>query len=241
MSRLYVVRHGQARFFTDDYDRLSEQGEAQCAALARHWLEQGLEIHAAWCGSLVRQRRSGEVVAEVYREACRAFPEIRCMPGLDEYPADDIMDTLLPLLRESESPIDDLARAFERAKDDRDRYRGFHRLLEAVMERWIARGYPAEGTEGLMPWAHFSAGVRGAFRDIMADAGSGENVAVFTSGGPIGISVQTVLGAPDQAAADLNWRVHNGSVTGFTFSGSRVSLDYFNATSHLAPGLLTYR
>lgn len=241
MSRLYVVRHGQARFFTDDYDRLSVKGEAQCAALARHWLEQGLEFHAAWCGSLVRQRRSGEVVRDVYREAGRDFPEIRCIPTLDEYPADDIMDTLLPLLRESVPTIDDLARAFEGAQDDRERYRGFHRLLEAVMERWIARTYPAEGSEGLLPWGEFSGGVRAAFRDIMASAGSGENVAVFTSGGPVGISVQTVLGAPDQAAADLNWRVHNGSVTCFTFSGARVSLDCFNATAHLEPELLTYR
>jgi len=241
MSRLHVVRHGQARFFTDDYDRLSEKGEAQCAALARHWLEQGLEIHAAWCGSLVRQRRSGEVVRDVYRDAGREFPEIRCMPTLDEYPADDIMDTLLPLLRESVPAIDDLARAFEGARDDRERYRGFHRLLEAVMERWIARAYPDDGTEGLLPWEGFSGGVRDAFGDIMAGAGSGENVAVFTSGGPIGISVQTVLGAPEQAAADLNWRVHNGSVTSFTFSGSRISLDCFNATAHLGPELLTYR
>ncbi len=241
MSRLYVVRHGQARFFTDDYDRLSDKGEAQCAALARHWLEQGLEFHAAWCGSLVRQRRSGERVREVYREAGRDFPEIRCIPTLDEYPADDIMDTLLPLLRESVPSIDDLARAFEAARDERERYRGFHRLLEAVMERWIARAYPEAGAEGLLPWADFSDGVRTAFRDIMTGAGSGENVAVFTSGGPVGISVQTVLGAPDQAAADLNWRVHNGSVTCFTFSGSRVSLDCFNTTDHLQPELLTYR
>lgn len=241
MSRLFVVRHGQARFFTDDYDRLSAKGEAQCAALARHWLAQGLEIHAAWCGSLVRQRRSGEVVQAVYREAGRPFPDIHCIPTLDEYPADDIMDTLLPLLRESVPAIDDLARAFEAAQDDRERYRGFHRLLEAVMERWIARAYPEEGSEGLMPWETFSGGVRDAFRDIMASAGSGENVAVFTSGGPVGISVQTVLGAPDQAAAELNWRVHNGSVTRFTFSGSRVSLDSFNATAHLEPELLTYR
>jgi len=44
-----------------------------------------------------------------------------------------------------------------------------------------------------------------------------------------------------QAAADLNWRVHNGSVTRFTFSGSRVALDTFNDTAQLDAGMLTYR
>jgi broad specificity phosphatase PhoE len=241
MSRLYVVRHGQARFFTDDYDRLSETGERQCAALARHWLDQGIEFQDAWCGSLVRQRRSAEVVRDTYREAGRSFPEVRCMPALDEYPADDIMDTLLPMLRERDGKIDELAREFEAAGTTGDRYRSFHRLLEAVMERWIAADYPAEGSEGLLRWSEFSTGVRDAFREIMASAHSGQDIAVFTSGGPVGISVQTVLRAPDQAAAELNWRVHNGSYTRFTFSGSRVSLDAFNATAHLTSELLTYR
>lgn len=241
MSRLYVVRHGQARFFTEDYDRLSELGERQCAALARHWLDQDLELHAAWCGSLLRQRRSAEVVRDVYRDAGRPFPDIRCMPALDEYPADDIMDTLLPLLREREAAIEELAAEFEGATATRDRYRSFHRLLEAVMEHWIAESYPSEGSEGLLRWSEFSNGVREGFRDIMSTAGSGRNVAVFTSGGPVGISVQTALRAPDQVAAELNWRVHNGSFTRFTFSGSRVSLDAFNATAHLGPDLLTYR
>lgn len=241
MSRLYVVRHGQARFFTDDYDRLSEKGEAQCAALARYWLEHGLDFHAVWCGSLVRQRRSAEVVRDVYREAGREFPDIRSVPGLDEYPADDIMATLLALLRERDTALDGLARAFEEAAEERDRYRSFHRLLEAVMKRWIAGDYPREGSEGLRAWPDFSEGVRAAFHRIMAGAGSGENIAVFTSGGPVGISVQTVLGAPDQSAAELNWRVYNGSYTLFTFSGSRVSLDAFNVTAHLDPMLLTYR
>lgn len=241
MSRLYLVRHGQARFFTDDYDRLSEKGEAQAEALARHWLQRGMEVHDAFCGTLRRQRRTGEVVRDIYREEARRFPDIRCLPGLDEYPADDIMDTLLPLLRERESNIEDLAAAFESAAEGRERYRSFHRLLEAVMARWIAGDYPPEGTEGLMSWACFSQGVRQAFRDIMAGAGSGENVAIFTSGGPVGISVQTALSAPDQTAADLNWRVHNGSVTSFTFSGSRISLDGFNDVAHLTPDLLTFR
>jgi broad specificity phosphatase PhoE len=49
------------------------------------------------------------------------------------------------------------------------------------------------------------------------------------------------LQAPDIKAADLNWRVHNCSVTRYTFSGERVSLDTFNDVSHLPPGMHTYR
>ncbi len=241
MSRLFVVRHGQARFFTDDYDRLSETGEEQAAALANHWLGQGLEFSHAFSGTLIRQRRTGEVVRDTYLAHGRDFPELHVLPGLDEYPADDIMDTLLPMLRERETKIDSLAREFEEAGEGKERYRAFHRLLEAVMARWIAADYPPEGTDGLLSWACFVGGVRNAFGAIMEQAGPGVSVAVFTSGGPVGISVQTALGAPDQSAADLNWRVHNGSVTRFTFGAGRISLDGFNDVGHLAPALLTYR
>ena len=111
---------------------------------------------------------------------------------------------------------------------------GFNRL-----PRWVEGDY--ECAEVPVSWADWSGGVRNALQQIMAAAGSGESVAVFTSGGPIGVCVQTILGAPDIKAAELNWRIHNGSVTRFTFSGDRVSLDRFNDVAHLNSEILTYR
>jgi broad specificity phosphatase PhoE len=71
---------------------------------------------------------------------------------------------------------------------------------------------------------------------------SGRRVAIFTSGGVIGRTLQRVLGAPDQTALALNWRIRNASLTHLTFSGRRVSLDSFNVTTHLrSTGLDSYR
>ena len=67
-------------------------------------------------------------------------------------------------------------------------------------------------------------------------------MAVFTSGGPVGVSVQTTLEAPEQQAGELNWRVNNASVTLFTFRPDRISLDQFNSIAHLTTeDLRTYR
>ena len=98
-----------------------------------------------------------------------------------------------------------------------------------------------DGIDLPVTWADWSGGVRAALVDIMAAAQGGKTVAVFTSGGVIGVSVQTVLDAPDIKAAELNWRIHNGSVTHYTFSGERVSLDGFNDVAHLPRDMLTYR
>ena len=66
-------------------------------------------------------------------------------------------------------------------------------------------------------------------------------VAVFTSGGPIGVAVMTALGAPDRRALELNWRTRNASLTHFLFSGGKISLDGFNATPHLRPEMESFR
>jgi broad specificity phosphatase PhoE len=79
-------------------------------------------------------------------------------------------------------------------------------------------------------------------KQAMAVDKSGQSIGVFTSGGVIGVAVQSVLQAPEIKAAELNWRIHNGSVTQFTFSKGRIALDSFNDTAHFTdPALLTYR
>ena len=67
-------------------------------------------------------------------------------------------------------------------------------------------------------------------------------VAVFTSGGPIGLAVQFAMKAPDRSFLEINWRVRNTSVTEFVFDRERVTLDSFNSIAHLADrALWTYR
>ena len=92
------------------------------------------------------------------------------------------------------------------------------------------------------------AAVQGARRDgrwheLRATPGRGLHLVAFTSGGPIGVALQSCLGAPARAALDINWRVRNSSLTSFLYQGSRFSVDAFNETPHLAsfPDLVTFR
>ena len=67
-------------------------------------------------------------------------------------------------------------------------------------------------------------------------------VAIFTSGGPIGFTVQFALKAPARSFLEINWRVRNTSVTELVFDRERLTLDAFNGIAHLDnPGLRTYR
>ena len=239
MSKLVLVRHGQASFFSDDYDRLSELGERQSRVLGAHWLARGEAFDEVYHGSLKRQIRTAECAGEPFLEAGEPWPDHGMLPGLNEYEADEIMTDLLPILREKDETYERLKSEYDNASDDREKYRTFHRLLEAVMEAWISGEH---SPDGLTPWVAFRDRVRDAVKDIVSRGGSGRRVAVFSSGGPIGVTVQSVLSAPDVMAGRLNWRINNCSVTEFTFSGDRIAMDCFNSVAHLTDeDLLTYR
>lgn len=239
MSTLYVVRHGQASFLEEDYDRLSEMGCLQAQLLARHWLAQGLEIDEVYSGELQRQVRTAECVGEVYREAGAAWPPLRIIPGLNEYDADAFLPKLQVELSQTDNLVHTLLQQYREATEATEIYRSFHRLLARIMQYYIDADYESHGFES---WRAFHNRVCESFAEIRCQPGRGRRVAVFTSGGPVGVVTQTTLEAPEKAAIDMHWRLHNASVTKFTFRPDRISLDQFNSVPHLGSAALkTYR
>ena len=239
MGTLYVVRHGQASLFSDDYDRLSDLGRRQARTLAEHWLQQGLRFDTAWSGDLKRQVDTAAGIAEAYAQAGCSFPTLRRTASFNEYPADDIMASLGSALRRRDERVAELFRAVEASAENRDRYRHFHRLLEAVIAAWVRGEH--EPDEVPVAWQDWSAHIRAGLVEVLSEARKGASIVLFTSGGVIGVTVRTVLESPPIKAAELNWRIYNGSVTRYTFSGDRISLDHFNDISHLPDDQLSYR
>jgi broad specificity phosphatase PhoE len=231
VSVLYVVRHGQASFFEDDYDRLSSLGVEQSRMLGKFWIENSIEINEVYSGSLLRQKQTADATGEIFRQVGKEWPTPEVIGGLNEYCSDGIMKILRAELIEKYQHLRRLSEDFDHATEQRDRYRSFHRLLEALMQYYIAGNYESDGFE---TWRQFHDRVTDAFASIRSRQGTGRRVAVFTSGGPVGVSVQTTLESPEQKAVELNWRVYNASVTSLLFKESRVSLDQFNAIPHLA-------
>jgi len=64
MGSVYLVRHGQASFGADNYDKLSELGHRQCVKLGEYFRHKGLRFDAALVGTLQRQRESLAGIAE---------------------------------------------------------------------------------------------------------------------------------------------------------------------------------
>ncbi|MGA3186411.1 MAG: histidine phosphatase family protein [Bryobacteraceae bacterium] len=110
-------------------------------------------------------------------------------------------------------------------EDTLDRNRKFQKIFEPAMASWLA----AEEHPKVETWGTFRSRVLRALRKIQ-EGPSNRNVVVFTSGGPISVLVQAAIGA---SFPEVNWRVKNCSLTEFTFSRERLSLDSFNSLPHL--------
>jgi broad specificity phosphatase PhoE len=237
MSTLLLIRHGQARAFEADSDRLSERGAEQARRLGEHLVASGAEFDEVHVGTLVRQRRTAELVGEAFVSAGKRWPATPGNAAWNEYDSDGVVGTLLPALAARDAEFARLVGEFQSAAGRPDRNRYFQRMFEVLMDQWEQGSVTHEAVE---PFGAFHERVRGAFGSITSRGGS-RRVAVFTSGGPIGVCTQEVLEAPRKTALRLNWRVKNASLTEMVFSEGRASLEYFNVVEHLAPALRTFR
>ncbi len=233
LSTLTLVRHGQATPFQGEAGVLSPLGEAQAAKLARYWLANRIRFDEVYTGCLVRQVRTEQVVADYFREAGEPWPAAARDRAWNEYDAPGVLGRILP----ADPRLAALAAEFEGARGGPDEKRNFQRMFEAAMLAWLGRA----DVDGVESWPVFRERVSSAIRRLMAGP-TGRRVAVFTSGGPVGLSVQFALQAPERSFLDVNWRVRNTSITEFLFDRDRLTLDCFNAISHLdEPALRTYR
>jgi len=229
VSTLTLVRHGQARPFEKDSDRLSEMGEIQARAVGEYWRLHGVVFDEVISGSLTRHKQT---------LAHAGLAEHREDPGWNEYDAGAILEQLGAKLADDDPEFSARRREFGNMASSRDKNRYFQKMLERLMDAWLTGSVSAPGVE---PFAMYRTRVIAALQRIVDTETSNRNVVVFTSGGPIGLCVQQVLRAPDSAFLDVNWRIRNGSISEFTFSRGRLSLDTFNTMGHLDRALWTWR
>lgn len=217
MGTLHLVRHGQASFGADDYDRLSSLGQRQALRLGQFWRERGQSFDAVYSGTL---RRHDETLAGIV-EGLGSAPAAQRLPGLNEYDS-------LALIRAVHT--EPLARP-----DTPERYRHHFRLLCDALAQWMAG---VISPVDMPSWDEFSAGVHTALEDIRHQH-AGQQVLLVSSGGPISTAVGAVLGTAPEVTIALNMRIRNSAVTEMSISPKRLMLQTFNTLPHLGGSVHT--
>jgi broad specificity phosphatase PhoE len=243
VSVLALVRHSQASFFSDDYDRLSPEGEAQSRLLGEYWARQGEAFSEVYVGPRRRQHQTAELVGAQYRRAGLPWPEPVVLAELDEYDLAGLLDRLAPALARRDRRFEHMLDAYRRSKGagESERARTFQRMFGMLLTHWLSA--PADAVaEGVESWPAFRDRVGRGLDRITERPARRQRVAAFTSGGFIGAAVARALEAPDRAALELSWRLRNASLTHLVFTTGRLTLDDFNTIPHLTdPTHWTYR
>lgn len=211
MGTLYMVRHGQASFGSDDYDRLSELGRKQAVRLGEWFAKKGIRFDGLIAGTLKRHRQTLEGILEGMQHA----GEHLSWDGLNEYDAEAVIAAIHPeKLEKPTSP---------------EMVRHHFRLLRDGLATWMAGD---SQPQGMPSYEQFVAGVAGALDHVRANH-YGQNVLMVSSGGPISTAVGHVLGTSPETTIELNLRIRNTSVTEFAFTPKRAVLVMYNAIPHL--------
>jgi broad specificity phosphatase PhoE len=241
MSRVYLVRHGQAGT-RKDYDSLSALGRRQARLLGEYFVSEKLCFAAAYSGALVRQRETADGVRAVYREAGASFPDIVQEPSWNEFDLAHVYDALAPLLS-AEDP--EFARQYQdlvaqaRAAADQPEASVHRRWLPCdvqIVQAWMRGQHPYDGES----WPAFRERVTG-YRAKLGTAERDENIVVFTSATPIGIWAALAMEIEDERAMRLAGVLYNTSCTLVRLEKRGLRLHSLNAVPHLGPDLRTYR
>lgn len=239
MGTLVLVRHGQASLFSDDYDRLSPLGERQARLLGEHWVDRDVAFDDAISGPRKRQRDTARIVAEVYAERGKPFPEIRQLADFDEMHAEELLRTTLPKLVEQHASLRAMMTDLAETSGPEQALRGFQRVFEAVMRMWIKGEIDAPHVES---WQAFCGRVAAGIGNLRALDQRGRRIVAFTSGGTISAAMKASLELSDEKMLDLSGVVRNASLTEIAVSRTRMTPILFNAIPHLPdPSLVTSR
>ncbi|MEO1494921.1 MAG: histidine phosphatase family protein [Pseudomonadota bacterium] len=142
-TELWLVRHGQAAFQSDDYDRLTDLGWQQARWLGTHLVEMDRGFDRIAAGTLRRQQETATALADALGGT------VDTVSGLEEYDAHGLM---------ARAGFTDRDPALSRAEH--------FRRLRGVLIDW------SEGrAEGPETWGAFRARVMGAVADLTATPG----------------------------------------------------------------------
>ncbi|KAB1947923.1 histidine phosphatase family protein [Brevibacterium linens] len=217
MSVLYLVRHGQASFGTDDYDRLSDLGKEQSRITGRFLASQGLEPDRIIHGEMLRQRQTAEgLLAGLGRDV-----DAHVDAGWNEYAAWELTGVLTDL-----DP---------RAQHDSKIFQG---ELERGAARWASGEHDEDYTE---TYNQFTSRVERALADAVAAMESGQSAIVVSSAGAIAWTAARLIGGGFDQWMAFNRVTINTGITKIITGRGGTSLISFNDHGHQDPKNATYR
>jgi broad specificity phosphatase PhoE len=231
MGAIYLLRHGQASFGSNNYDQLSGIGHDQAKVLGHALKARGVNPTVLIHGSMKRHQETAQGCLGAMG-LDDLTPQVH--EGVNEFDHENVIEVAEPRYVDKVQMMSDMAATG-------DPRRAFQKFFQDAVSRWVGGHHDDEYNE---PWSVFKLRCVSALDDLVQQTGPKGTSLVFTSGGTISVICAHLLGLSDAQAFTINWTLTNAGITKVLAGRDGLHLISINEHAHLEapdPRMLAYR
>jgi broad specificity phosphatase PhoE len=237
MSKIILIRHGQASYGAADYDNLSEKGIEQSKALGEYFVKQKIKLDKIYVGKLKRHLQTFEAFTEAFKQNNIELPIPVFLQELNEHHGNETLrlgfEHFINQYEHAKKLADEIK---ENPKQQR---RNSLLIFEMFFKEYTTGRFNFEH-ESVQSWVDFRSQTKKGIEQIKNEIGSGETVGVFTSGGTKSSIIGDCLRVDEEQIAEFNLVMKNTSFSQLLFSKNKINILTMNETPHLPDELITF-
>ncbi len=213
MSKIVLLRHGQASFGSSHYDKLSELGRLQAKKVGEYFNQCDIQFDQIVHGAMSRQAETAQIVAKTISFS----PQLVTDLGANEFDSESLVKNYLPqLAKQSERHHQMIFGDNNWFKSDDN----FRLIFSQLIELW-----QNNEQSSFESWLKFKVRVKQFLTELGANQNANQRVLVATSGGLISLAIMSLLGVNDKQFSRVNLSINNASLTEIKLADEQPSGD----------------
>lgn len=231
---LYLIRHAQASYLSNDYDQLSNLGLAQSEALGSYLVD-NIILKNKYVGPHKRQRQTANKIQKAYEKNHRPIPSPIYIDNLREHKGPATLQYHKQSLI-AEDPSCSIWHQESIAHPNKLKENSI-KIFEHFIPQWMDGHYSANHLEDFNT---FKKEVSQGMNEILNTKEVNRNIALITSAGTISTIMAYLLNYDDnKKIAQISFEVYNASITSMYKSNGHWKISNFNQVDHLSNNMKT--
>ncbi len=219
---MYFIRHGQASFAADNYDKLSALGIEQSTLVGDYLRQKNCQPDHIVCGTMLRHQQTAQYSLNGELLAGRDFTKISTNNSQwNEYDHQNILAVYKKEFANAQGMRQFLSQ-------QPDPHTAFEQHFVAAIEQWINAKSGEPYNES---WQQFCQRVISAFTELCQQQ-QGKTIIIYSSGGPISLIISHLLGLPLEEFIRVNWSLVNAGVTKIISRGKQKNMTLASINEH---------